>query len=110
MNTRARVWVALAAGTVVAFVGYAGLQSTLSGASGQMTASPEPPNAVVISIASSITKREWLEDAIKEFNAVSPADARVQVGSKPIVVRVLKEEDPLAPGTFKHYRSPTMAK
>src|SRR5262245_19047258 len=110
METRARVWIAAAATTVVAFVGYAGHQQRLAGAPGLTTSGPEPPNAIVISIASSITKREWLEDAIREFNASSPGDEGLQVGRKPIVVRILKEEDPLAPGAFKHYRSPMMAK
>ncbi len=69
-----------------------------------------PEGAVAISIASSITKREWLEEAVKLFNAASKSDTSLQVNRKPIFVEVVMEEDALQPGTLKHYRSPTQVK
>jgi len=65
------------------------------------------PGLVTISMASSITKREWLEAAIKTFNEASKSDRSLQVNGKPIKVEQLLEKDPVTPGTSRPYRSPT---
>lgn len=64
---------------------------------------------IKISIASSITKREWLDESVKLFNATSKSDGKFRVNGKPVEVVVLLEEDPLR-GPPRHYRSPTQAK
>ncbi|MBI4233065.1 MAG: VWA domain-containing protein [Chloroflexi bacterium] len=74
------------------------------------TAARTDGRPINISIASSITKREWLDAAIPAFNEASKSDSSLQVNGKPIVVTEVKEEDALAPGTFKPYRSPTQAR
>ncbi len=73
------------------------------------TATPNP-NTVQISLASSITKREWLEDAVKAFNEAAKSDGRYKLDGKPIQVTIIKEQDPLQPDVFNHYRSPTQVK
>lgn len=108
METRAKLWIGAAIVAVVLFVGYAAVRSGPPGAS--RAAPAAPPDAIVISIASSITKREWLDEATRDFNAASRTDGGLRVDGRPIVVTVVMEESPLAPGTFAHYRSPTMAR
>jgi Ca-activated chloride channel family protein len=65
-----------------------------------------PSNAVKITIASSSTKKEWIDDAVKKFNAASRSNQHLQVQGRPIYVQVLQEE--VEPGKFDHYRSGTM--
>jgi hypothetical protein len=48
---------------------------------------------IQISIASSITKWEWLEDAVAVFNEATRSDANFQVNGSPIQVEVLLEAD-----------------
>ena len=57
-------------------------------------------------MASSITKWEWLEDAVEAFNEVSKSDPNLQVNGNPIHVEVLLEKDPLT-GRLRHWNSPT---
>ena len=66
-----------------------------------------PPNTVQISMASSTTKWEWLEAAAESFNEASEKDANLQANGEHIIVEILLEEDPLNPGKFKHWLSPT---
>jgi Ca-activated chloride channel family protein len=61
---------------------------------------------IKISIASSSTKKEWLEESIKLFNSASRSDGALQVNGKAVVVQVVQEE--IEPGKFDHYRSGTM--
>ncbi len=63
---------------------------------------------VKVSMANSSTKKKWLEEAAKSFNAASRSDGRLQVGGRPIEVEFIKEE--IEPGQFDHYRSGTMVK
>ncbi len=58
-----------------------------------------------ISMASSLTKKEWLDDAVKEFNATSRTSPELQVGGRPIFVQVIRELT--GPGQCQHYRSGT---
>ena len=62
--------------------------------------------SIRVTIASSSTKKEWLDSAVDAFNRSSKADSGLQVDGKPIFVEVLLEE--LEPGEFDHYRSGTM--
>ena len=63
-----------------------------------------PP--ILISMASSITKWEWLDAAVEVFNAASLSDANFQINGRPIQVEILLEEDPLT-GRLRHWNSPT---
>ena len=65
-----------------------------------------PEGAIRISIASSSTKKEWIDASVKAFNSASRNDASFQVDGKPVFVEVLLEE--LEPGVTDHYRSGTM--
>jgi Ca-activated chloride channel family protein len=62
--------------------------------------------AIKITMASSSTKKEWIDEAVRAFNVASKSDATLQVNGTPAFVEVLKEE--IAPETFDHYRSGTM--
>ena len=57
-------------------------------------------------MASSSTKKEWLDEAIITFNDRSKSDGGLQVGGKPIEVEVILEQ--LGPEKWNHYRSGTM--
>jgi len=65
-----------------------------------------PAGAVRVSIASSSTKKEWIDAAIKDFNAQSRHGDELRVDGKPIYIEVLTEE--IDRGVFDHYRSGTM--
>ena len=65
-----------------------------------------PVRTVHISMASSITKWEWLEDAVEAFKDASKSDPEFQVNSKRIEVEILLEQDPLS-GKLRHWNSPT---
>lgn len=65
--------------------------------------------AITISIASSITKTEWLDDAVETFNAASKSDSSLQVGGRPIEVNILKEKDPVT-SRERHWNSGTQVK
>ena len=72
-----------------------------------------PSGAVEISIASSSSKQEWLDEVIQLFNDQSKVERALQlrrnslqVFGRPIKVTVVKEE--IEPGKFEHYRSGTM--
>ena len=81
-----------------------------SGESGdEAVAAPPAPrreDAIQISMASSITKWEWLDDAVNAFNTASEADPNLQVNGKPVNVEILLEKDPLS-GKLRHWNSPT---
>src|SRR5688572_17672865 len=62
--------------------------------------------AIKITMASSSTKKEWIDEAVRAFNTASRSDATLQVSGTPAFVEILKEE--IAPETFDHYRSGTM--
>lgn len=70
------------------------------------TQPPPPPPTIDISMASSITKWEWLEDAVEAFNATSASDSKFQINGKSVQVEVLLEKDPLT-GKLRHWNSPT---
>jgi Ca-activated chloride channel family protein len=63
-------------------------------------------NAIKVYIASSSTKKEWVDDSVKAFNAASKSDAAFQVAGQPVRIEVILEE--IEPGKFDHYRSGTM--
>ena len=65
-----------------------------------------PDGAIRVSIASSSTKKEWIDESVKAFNAASRNNRSFQVNGKPVFVQVLLEE--IEPGTSDHYRSGTM--
>ena len=65
-----------------------------------------PAGSIQITIASSSTKKEWLNRAIASFNAAAKTDAGLQVSGKPVFVEVILEE--LEPGKKDHYRSGSM--
>ncbi len=73
---------------------------------------PPPPTkspTIKISMASSITKWEWLEAAVEAFNVASKKDSNLQVKDRPIEVEILRENDPLT-GKLRHWNSPTQVK
>ena len=70
------------------------------------TALPPPIN---ITIASSITKWEWLEEAVRIFNEASETNPDLRFTRRPIHVEVLLEEDPLT-GRLRHFNSGTQVK
>jgi Ca-activated chloride channel family protein len=78
------------------------------GATSAPAAAANAPSAesIRISIASSSTKKEWLDQAVNSFNAASKADNKFQIGGKPIFVEVILEQ--LEPGKKDHYRSGSM--
>ena len=72
-----------------------------------ITPPPPPPDKLIkISMASSITKWEWLEAAAEAFNVASKTDSNLQVNDRPIEVEILLENDPLT-GKPRHWNSPT---
>jgi Ca-activated chloride channel family protein len=74
---------------------------------GQASVSADPAaGAIKITLASSSTKKDWIEEAVRDFNQASRSDSTLQVEGKPAFVEILKEE--LEPGVFEHYRSGTM--
>lgn len=70
------------------------------------TTSTKRVDAVTISMASSLTKTEWLNNAAATFNEAAESDARYQVDGKPVFVEILVENDPLS-GKPRHWNSPT---
>jgi Ca-activated chloride channel family protein len=70
-------------------------------------AGPEQPfEGVNVTIASSSTKKEWLEDSVRRFNEASKSQGAMQVDGKAVRVEILLEE--IDQGKFDHYRSGTM--
>jgi len=67
---------------------------------------PTPEPVIKISMASSITKWEWLEAAVADFNTASKSDPNLQFDGRPIEVDILRENDPLT-GKLRHWNSPT---
>ena len=95
----------VAVGIVLRFVG--GGESGGEGTNPSANSPPTPhPDAITISMASSITKWEWLEAAVEDFNTASLSTPHLQVDGKPIQVEVLLEKDPLT-GKLRHWNSPT---
>ncbi|MEO6398048.1 MAG: VWA domain-containing protein [Tepidiformaceae bacterium] len=68
--------------------------------------SDAPAGAIRVTIASSSTKKEWIDASVKTFNDASRSGNQFRIGGKPIHIQVLQEE--LEPGKFDHYRSGTM--
>ena len=64
------------------------------------------PSAVKLPIASSSTKKAWMEAAKTSFNEASKQDRRWQIDGKPVEVEFILEE--IDPGVLDHYRSGTM--
>ena len=58
-------------------------------------------------MATSITKREWTDNAIELFNEASKSDPNFQVNGKQIIVEKILEASPLNPEIRRDYRSPT---
>ena len=67
---------------------------------------PTDPDPIEITMASSSTKKEWVNQAVKAFNEDSETNRQLQVDGRPIHVEVLLEEG--EPGVFDHYRSGSM--
>ena len=67
---------------------------------------PTDPDPIEITMASSSTKKEWVNQAVKAFNEDSRITPGLQVNGRPIHVEVLLEEE--EPGVFDHYRSGSM--
>lgn len=72
---------------------------------------PENSTAVLdenihVSMASSITKWEWLEAAAEAFNLKSQSDPDYQIAGKSVQIDILLEKDPLS-GRERHWNSPT---
>lgn len=68
---------------------------------------PEPPlQPITITIASSSTKKEWMNQAVAAFNEESKTNEQFRIEGRPIVVTVLLEE--IEPGRWDHYRSGSM--
>jgi hypothetical protein len=72
-----------------------------------------PPDPVEISIASSSTKKEWMEQAVTGFNRASRNEGNLQLSGnpfrfvgEPIEVEIILEER--SPGAWDHYRSGSM--
>jgi Ca-activated chloride channel family protein len=78
----------------------------VSTTSGTPAVVARPAGSVYVSIASSSTKKEWLDQAVTSFNAASKTDTSLQVNTKPVFVEVILEE--LEPGKKDHYRSGSM--
>lgn len=64
-----------------------------------------PSGTIEITMTSSTTKKEWLDEQVRAFNAASQSAGGPRVDGKAISVKVLLEE--LEPGRFEHYRSGT---
>ncbi len=67
---------------------------------------PPKPSTIEITMASSSTKTEWVNQAVRAFNEDSKANSELQIDGRPIHVEVLLEEE--EPGVFDHYRSGSM--
>ena len=67
--------------------------------------SPPEPH-INITIANSSVKKEWIIQAINEFNDASKGDKSLQLNGRPIVVEALLEETEL--GVRDHWRSGSM--
>ena len=72
------------------------------------TPTPTPPREtiILISMASSSTKKQWVDQAVETFNALSKTEGRLQLDGKPIEVEIILEET--SPGKWDHYRSGSM--
>ncbi len=100
------IWLYAAGLALIALAVLAVIQKVPVAGPGNEDTSPKiASNAVKITMASSITKREWLEEAVKTFNAASESDKGLQVDGKPIDAEILLEEP--EPGRKAHYRSGT---
>ncbi len=110
------VWIAAAAVVLVAMVGWAIVDPFGPGPEcppdcppptpTTVPDEPPPPDTIQISMASSSTKKEWLDQAVETFNALSKSKSDFQLGGKPIEVGVILEET--SPGKWDHYRSGSM--
>ena len=92
------IWIYLALGAVVLIVGFAVVKKTLTSPqaiatvqSEQMRQTPTAAGSATISIASSNTKQDWLHQVVQTFNAASKTDTTLQVGDRPIFVKVIQE-------------------
>ncbi|MBI2171480.1 MAG: substrate-binding domain-containing protein [Chloroflexi bacterium] len=65
-----------------------------------------PRTSITITIASSSTKKEWINQAVAAFIEESKANEQFQIEHRAIVVTVLLEE--IEPGRWDHYRSGSM--
>ena len=64
---------------------------------------PTKPGTIEITMASSSTKKEWVDQAVKAFNEESETNRQLRVDGRRIHVEVLCEEE--EPGVCAHYRS-----
>jgi Ca-activated chloride channel family protein len=113
MTSERPVWLYLAGVLLLVLIGTAVWQRGVPPEAGPAAGGPVLPilgsgaagaDAIKITMASSSTKREWIDDSVKLFNAQSrKADAGLQVGGRPIEVEVLLEEP--EPGRKAHYVS-----
>jgi len=111
------IWITAAAVVLVAMVGWAIVDplgrdtgcppdcptptpATDTGTPETSVSSSESP-FISISMASSSTKKEWLDESVESFNTLSKSAEEFQINGKPIEVEVVLEEG-------DHYRSGTM--
>jgi Ca-activated chloride channel family protein len=110
-----KVWIAAAIAVVLGFLGYAVVKKparevapgSAPAAAGTAVpgSTPAPAGAVVISIASSNTKEDWLHAAVGAFNEASRASKDLQLDGHPVFVQILQE---VVDGKNADYRSGTM--
>src|SRR3954451_2126993 len=63
-------------------------------------------DTIRVPIASASTKKEWINEAVKDFNSRSKTHKEFQVDGRPIFIEVIEEE--IEPYVFDHYRSGSM--
>lgn len=98
-------WIWAAGAVLAVFIGFNVLRNQGPGPL-QLPDVPRPGAAsgsIEITMTSSTTKKEWLDDQVRSFNAASQSNAGLRIAGKAISVKVLLEE--LEPGRFEHYRS-----
>ena len=113
------IWIASAAAVLVVMV-LINLRCTLfpglfdcegngnknNGGNPTRTPTPTPEPVIKISMASSSTKKQWLDQAVETFNTASKSNPLLQFNGRPIEVEVILEET--APEKWDHYRSGSM--
>ena len=90
------IWLIATATVLAVMLGVALVGELPLGDGSAQPATTPTPSAIGISMASSITKYEWLDEATVTFNVASKIDPDLQVDGRPVEVEILKEKDPLS--------------